>query len=348
MPEVRIDQLSARIRRGLDPVYLLTGDEPLLIEEALDTLRERARSEGFAEREVLHADKGFDWRRLADAADSLSLFSERRLIELRLPGGRPGKEGGAALRDYVARPSADRVLVVICGRLEPAQRKSAWVNALADAGVVSHAWPLRREALPEWIAQRAGERGLNLADDAIALLAEQNEGNLLALAQEIDKLVLLADGERLDAARIRAAISDGARFAVFDLPEAVLAGDVARAVRITRRLRAEGEEPVLVLWALARDLRVLAELQREAGAGADAAAILQRHRIWKNRQARYRALARQAPADAWPALLARAAGADRAVKGAVPRRAWDELIELVGAAARTAAGEDYTGRSPCR
>ncbi len=344
MAEVRIEQLAARIHRGLDPVYLLAGEEPLLIEEALDALRARARADGFCEREVLHADGSFDWKRLGDAAASLSLFSARRLIELRLPGGRPGRDGAAALREYADRPPEDTVLVVICGRLEPAQRKSAWAKALAAGGVMSYAWPLRREQLPAWTLERARQRRLMLDDAAIAVITERNEGNLLALAQEIDKLALLADGDRVSAAEARDAVADGARYAVFDLPEAVLAGDVGRTLRIARRLRAEGEEPVLVLWGLARDLRVLAELQGCARRRADPQPVMQRHRVWNNRQGRLKALARNAPADAWAHLLARAAGVDRAVKGAERRRPWDDLIELATDAAALAAGQ-HQGRA---
>jgi len=337
MPEVRIDQLSSRVAKGPDPVYLLAGEEPLLVEEALDDLRQQVREQGFDEREVLHADGQFDWKRLQDVARSLSLFSQRRLVEVRLPGGRPGKEGAAALKDYAAAPPTDVVLVLICGKLEPAQRKSAWAGAMAQAGVMSYAWPVKRQELSTWISRRARSRGLALDADAVSVLAERNEGNLLAVAQEIDKLRLLGGDQPLGADRVREAVADGARFAVFDLPDAVLEGDVSRTMRVLRRLRAEGEEPVLVLWGLSRDLRVLAELQAAGGGGADSQAVLRRHRVWKNRQSRLQRLAHSAPDDAWPALLARAAAVDRVLKGAERRRPWDELIELATDMARISA-----------
>lgn len=348
MAEARIEELPARTARGLDPVYLLAGEEPLLIEEALDALRGQARQAGFAEREVLHVETGFDWNRLGQVADNLSLFSERRIIELRMPNGKPGRDGATALREYAGAPPEDTLLVVICGRLEPAQRKSAWAGALASAGVMSYAWPVRREALPRWIAARARHRGLTLDRDAVAVIAERNEGNLLALAQEIDKLALLADGTPMDGASARDAVSDGARFAVFDLPEAVIAGDLPRTLRIARRLRAEGEEPVLVLWGLARDIRVLADLQASLAARGDTEAVMRRHRVWKNRQGRLLQLARAAPTRAWPRLLARAAAADRVLKGAERRRPWDELIELAGDAARLAGHGEQREEVTCR
>ena len=337
MPEVRIDHLPDRLVEGMDPVYLLAGEEPLLIEEALDALRRHARDQGFHGREVLHADGQFDWERLQDVARSLSLFSDRRLVEVRLPGGRPGKEGAAALREYAAAPPADVVLVLIAGKLEPAQRKSAWASAMARAGVMSYAWPVKRQDLRGWINRRARSVGLVLDADAVSVLAERNEGNLLAVAQEVDKLRLLGGDRPLGVDRVREAVADGARFAVFDLPDAVLEGDVSRTIRVLRRLRAEGEEPVLVLWGLSRDLRVLAELQAAGGGGADSQAVLRRHRVWRNRQSRLQRLARSAPDDAWPALLARAAAVDRVLKGAERRRPWDELIELATDMARISA-----------
>ena len=337
MADIRFDELPARIDRGLAPIYLIAGEEPLLIEEVLDRLRARARREGFGEREVLHADGSFDWSRLAATTDNLSLFTERRLIELRLPGGKPGREGSAALKARAAAPDADNLLVVICGRLEPAQRKSAWAGAIARAGVMSYAWPLRREDLADWTRRRAGERGLTLDADVAALMAERNEGNLLALAQEIEKLALLADGDGVSLDTAGEAVADSARFAVFDLPEAVLAGDVARTLRILRRLRAEGEEPVLVLWALARDIRILADLQSALDGRGAVTEVMSRHRVWKNRQGRLQAIARGTRPGAWARMLGRAAGVDRVVKGATPGRPWDELLELSTRAARGAA-----------
>jgi DNA polymerase-3 subunit delta len=345
MPEVRFDELPDRIDRGLAPVYLIAGEEPLLIEEALDRLRQRAREQGYDEREVLHVDSGFDWNRLATAADNLSLFTERRLIELRLPGGKPGRDGSAVLKARAAAPDPGHMLVVIAGRLETAQRQSAWARAIASAGVMSYAWPLRRHELTGWARRRARAGGLALDTATAELIAEHNEGNLLALAQEIDKLALLADGEPVDAEWASDAISDSARFAVFDLPEAMLAGDPVRALRILRRLRTEGEEPVLVLWGVARDIRVLADLQASVAGGERPAAVMSRHRIWKNRQARLQGLARGTPSGVWERLLARAARVDRVIKGAEPGRPWDELMELSSVVARGVATADRRGKN---
>ncbi len=337
MGEVRIEAFAQHLAQGLSPVYLIAGEEPLLVEEALDAVRRTARAAGHDEREVLHADKQFDWARLTAASDNLSLFGGRRLIELRLPGGRPGKEGSAALKAFAGAPPPDTTLVVVTDRLEAAQRKSAWVSAIAGSGTYTYAWPLQRQAVPKWLEQRARSRGVHLDAEAVTLLADRNEGNLLAMAQEIDKLALLAGEGSLDAAAVAEAVTDSARYAIFDLPEAVLAGAVGRSRRIVERLRAEGEEPVLVLWALARDLRALVDIQAALARGERSAAVMARHRILKRRQTRFDELARALPQPRLMGLLSRAAAVDRVIKGAVPGRPWDELIVLSSRAARVAA-----------
>lgn len=343
MPEVRFDDLPGQLAKGLAPVYLIGGEEPLLIEEALDALRAQARQSGFAEREVLHADGSFDWARLAAVSDNLSLFSDRRLVELRLPGGKPGRDGAAVLKAQAESPVADTLLVVVTGRLEAAQRKSAWAKAFAEAGVMSYAWSLKRGQLPSWIATRAKRHGLTVDREVSELLLARNEGNLLALAQELDKLALLVGTGRLDIAAAREAVADSARFAVFDLPEAMIAGDVARSLRIIERLRGEGEQPVLVLWGVARELRVLADLQSTVAARGRMDAVMRRHRVWKNREAALEQLARQARPGIWSRLLGQAARADRMIKGAEPGRPWDELVVLTTKAARLAAAARSRG-----
>lgn len=340
MAELGPDQLPRALERGLAAVYLVAGEEPLLVEESLDLIRARARAAGFASREIFHVEAGFDWQRLTHAADSLSLFSEQRVLELRLPTGRPGKEGAAVIKTLAERMPADTLLIVICGRLEPAQRRAAWVKALSDHGVMVQAAKLRRDQLDRWVANRARECGLKLEPAAAQLLAERNEGNLLALAQEIDKLLLLAGDQAsrithgLDA--VRDAVADSARYAIFDLPEAIIDGDAVRAQRIVLRLRAEGEEVVLVLWGVARELRILADLQATFVQRGNTADVLRRHRVWKNREGRMQTLARGGSPGHWQTLLGRAAAVDRVIKGAQPGSAWDELLELSTDAALTA------------
>ncbi|MCO6441500.1 MAG: DNA polymerase III subunit delta [Nitrococcus mobilis] len=329
MAQIRIDELERHLRERLTPVWLVAGEELLFIDEACRDIRAAARTAGYSERQVLHAETGcFDWRQLDAAAGNLSLFSERRLIELRLPGGRPGAGGAQALQAYCRAPPADTLLLVVSARLDAQQRRSAWVEALSRAGVVLYIWPVGRRDLPRWITQRLHSRGLTAERAVVELLAERAEGNLSAAAQEVEKLHLLLGEGQVDLATARRAVVDSARYDVFDLSEAVFGGRRTRVARICRGLQEEGAEPTLVLWALARELRVLATLPALVGDARRINELFRQHRVPKHRQSRLRQLAAGATVDAWERLLVRAAGVDRVIKGAAPGRPWDELLQL--------------------
>ncbi|KAB7628264.1 DNA polymerase III subunit delta [Alkalilimnicola sp. S0819] len=332
-------QLPQQLAQQLSPVYLVAGEEPLLLEEALDAIRAAARKAGHSEREVLEVGTGFDWNRLAEASGSLSLFGDRRILELRIPNSKPGRPGSQAIGDYCARPPEDTVLIISCGRLDASQRKSAWVRKIEQAGTFLYVWPVSGRAFAGWLAQRLRERGLTPSREALALLEQRAEGNLLAAAQEIDKLQLLHGEGPLALEQVQAAVADSARYDVFDLSDAVLAGDPARTLRILHGLRAEGVEPTLVLWTLARDLRLLAELAAEQARRGDPAGVLKRERVWKSRAEQLRTALRGTPASTWETLLARAARADRALKGVGEGRPWDELLQLAILFARAAGAQ---------
>ncbi len=339
MTELRPADLAAHLRAGPVPVYLVAGEEPLLIEEALGDLRTAARAAGYTEREVLHADGNFDWGLLRAAGDTLSLFGERRLIELRLPGGKPGADGSKALQAYATRPPEDTLLLVVAGKLDSGQRKSAWVRALAGAGASLYCWPLRPADLPRWLGRRLQAQGLQPNREALAELANRAEGNLLAAAQEIQKLLLIHGPGPLTGADVRAAVIDSARFDVFDLPTAILAGDRRRTLRVLDGLREEGEDTFGILGLLARDLRLLSGLQAGHARGGRPDPVFARHRVWKNQQARFWQAGARTPAGTWSRLLPRAARVDWIIKGAAPGRAWDELLQLAIHMASVAAGE---------
>ena len=338
MAQIRIEQFPRHVQGDLAPVYLVAGEEPLLIEEALSALRSRARELGFSEREVLHADGSFDWGRLREARDNLSLFGDRRLIEVRLPGGKPGSDGGSLIQAYCKAPPEDTLLVVICERLDGRQRRSAWVSAIERAGASVYAWPVRADQMPGWLARRLRERGLEPSKDAVTVLAERTEGNLMAAAQEVEKLLLIHGPGSVDAEQVRAATASSARFDVFDLPAAALDGDVARVVRVHAGLRELGEEPTLLLWALARDIRVIVDLQAARRAGGKPDDVYRRHRIWKTQQARYWRVALGGGEARWLALMERAGAVDAVIKGAGRGRVWDELLQLTVKMAWAARG----------
>ena len=252
---VRPDQLERHLGRGLASIYVVYGDEPLQREESLDVLRSAARRSGFEERIVLHAESGFDWSELQAHAASLSLFAERRLIDLRLPGGSPGKDGGPVLAQYAADPPPDTMLLLSCGRLDRRSTTTKWFKALEGAGDVIEVFPVRARDLPRWIVDRCRARGVTVERDAAGALAERNEGNLLACAQEIDKLCLLAEGRPITVEEVMRTVADSARFGAFDLIDPALDGDAARVVRILHVLREEGVEPIHVLGSLTWAIR---------------------------------------------------------------------------------------------
>ena len=326
--QLKPEQLPQHLKKQLAPIYFIYGDELLLLQEAADLIRAAARERGYSEREVFSVERDFDWNRLTESSNNLSLFAERRILEVRMPSGKPGDAGARALRAYAERPAEDSLLLVVSGKLDAQQRKSKWVTDLENAGVGIQIWPVDARALPQWIRARMHGLGLQPTPEAVQLLAERVEGNLLACKQEIDKLALLVGGGRVDAAAVTTAVADSARFDIYALVDSALAGEPERSLRMLAGLRGEGVEPVLVTWALARELRSLAGMAWEVGRGEPPAAVLGRHRVWKSRQALVgRALGRHSAA-AWLGLLGDCAHLDRMVKGQAPGNPWDELVQL--------------------
>jgi len=295
----------------LAPAYLLAGAEHLLVIEAADAVRARAKALGYAEREVLDVEANFDWNRLADSGRSMSLFASRRLLELRLPTGRPGKDGSAAIIEYCASPPPDTVLLVTANDWS-SKHAGTWSNAIERIGTLVVAWPLKREELPGWIGARAAARGLRLDAEATALLADRVEGNLLAAAQEIDKLALLHGAQAVDAAMLEASVADDARYDVFRLADAAIGGDAGRALRIVEGLRAEGEDLVPLLGWLLTQLRLLARV----AAAPNPERALDAENLWpKTRVPLFRRALRTGDRSHWERCLDQAGRIDRIAKG---------------------------------
>lgn len=317
----------------LKPVYLLAGEEHLLLLEAADALRARARELGYVEREVFDAEANFDWNQLAQSASAMSLFATRKLIDLRMPTGKPGKDGSAAIIEYCENPPPDTVLLITATQWSKAHETS-WVAAVEKVGTFVPLWPLKPNELPDWIAQRMASRGLKPTRDAIDALVERVEGNLLAAAQEIDKLALLQGDKPLDAETLEDLVADSARFDVFKLADAALAGDSARALRILAGLRAEGEQVVGLLGWLLNQLQLLARLSNARG---NQAAAFKAERIWPAREAIYKKALSRADRAHWDACLIQAGRVDRIGKGRGSGDAWLELERLLVAIAQPRA-----------
>lgn len=345
------EQLEAGLARRLAPAYLIAGDEPLLIQECADAVRNRARDQGFAEREVHAVERGFDWAAFAGDLSSLSLFASRRLVELRLKTPAAADGGAELFARFAAAPPDDIVLLAIAPKLDARARQSAWVKAFAQAGELVEVRPVEPPALPSWIQGRLRRVGLRADAEAVRLIAERVEGNLLAAHQEIEKLRLLHGTGDLDAEAVRAAVADSARYDIFKLADAAVAGDLARALRILAGLRAEGLAIPQVLWPLAREIRGLARVRWLMAQGLAAPAAMQRAGVWRNRAGLVAQAVARHDGRALRGLVRRVALVDRMSKGAPPGNAapalpregaaraparcdpWAELVELVSALA---------------
>jgi len=322
------EELPRHLAKGLAPLYVIHGEALLLSIEAADAIRAAARAAGYDEREVLTVEQGFKWSELRNSAQSLSLFSSRKLVELRIPTGKPGVDGAQAIQDYCAQLNADTVTVVTLPKLDKAGQSSKWFNALVENGVVIATEEIALNALPDWIAGRLQRQEQAADRDTLRFLAERVEGNLLAAYQEIQKLALLFPEGPLSFEQVKDAVMDVARYDVFKLTEAMLAGDAARYVRILDGLRAEGESTVLILWALAEDIRAIAKVSRATQLSGNLASALRDARVWGPRQKLVeRAVRRFNPAIAERALR-KAAHIDKVVKGLRDGDVWDELLQL--------------------
>lgn len=316
------DQLSAHLKRGLAPVYLIAGDEPLIAQESADAIRAAARAAGFGERELHTVEAGFDWDAFYASTRVGSLFAARRMVELRLPTGKPGDAGGKVLAQLADEAAPDLLVLIVSGKLDKGARAAKWVGAIERAGVVLVLYPIEVGQLPGWIARRMRARGLTPGEGVSELLAHYFEGNLLACAQEIDKLAL-AGARAVDVDDIEGNLGDNARFNVFGLADACLAGEPVQLLRILGSLKAEGVAPVLVLWALAREARELAGLAGAVAAGRPEAEVLDK--VWMRRRPLIRKALQRATAPHWLDAIAQAARADRAIKGQGEGEAWHEL-----------------------
>jgi DNA polymerase-3 subunit delta len=329
MAKRRADQLNRALKEQLAPVYLITGDEPLLVQEACDSIRKAARKEGFSEREIYHTDGNFNWSQLLQSANSLSLFADKKLIEVRLHNGKPGDAGSKAIVEYCQAHPADTLLVIVAPKLEKRVFSSAWVKALDSLGDIVTIWPVSAAQLPHWIDQRLKSVGLQADAQAIDILAAKVEGNLLAAAQEIEKLKLLAPGKVVDSQLMTSVVVDSARYDVFTLADKALHGDARSAVKALNGLRGEGTEPMVILWALTRELRTLYNIKHMVQQGQPFDLAAKQNGIWENRKAIVRQAVNRCKLHQLAMLIRQASLADRTVKGLAAGDVWPILLDLV-------------------
>lgn len=321
----------------LAPLYIISGDESLLVIEALDALRGAALAQGYTERTRLILDARSDWSAVLGATQNVSLFGDRKLLDLALPSGKPGRPGGETLEALAGKVRggelSDTVITLSLPRLDRATRSSKWASALLDVGTLVEVPSIDRNSLPRWIGQRMARQGQELDADTLAWMADKVEGNLLAAFQEIQKLGLLHPPGRISGEDVRRAVLDVARYDVFDLRDAMLAGNPARALTILHGLRGEGEALPLILWAVGEEIRLLSRLADLQAGGGDVAGEMRRNRVFGPREQGLRRTLARVPARAWPAAAQHAHDIDRLVKGLkVPGLLddpWEELARLL-------------------
>lgn len=328
MATLNPEQLARSLERGLAPVYLVSGDEPLLVQESCDLIRSAAREQGFGERELHHINNQFDWNGLLLSAASLSLFAERKIIELRLDKGKLDEAGNKALTEYCQQPPEDNLLLMVAPKLDKATQRSKWYKALAECGQHIQIWPITPAQLPRWLERRLRQANLSANQDSIDLLAARTEGNLLAAAQDIEKLRLLAIDGVVTPELVSGSVADNARYDVFTLVDRCLIGDATAAVRTLHGLKGEAIDATVVLWALAREIRTLAQVADglEQGLGFDR--LASNLRIWDKRKPLLQKAVRRLGASRLKRLLKKANRIDSSIKGLGGSDPWDQLLEL--------------------
>ncbi|MES2669212.1 MAG: DNA polymerase III subunit delta [Pseudomonadota bacterium] len=349
--ELTPERLTAQLAsEPLRPAYLIAGPETLRVLEAADAVRVQARAEGIGEREIFDADgRDFDWNQLVQSVNAPSLFASRRLLEVRLPSSKPGKDGSAFIAEFCADPPHD-VVLLITGEDWSRQHGGKWSETVARVGHHAIAWSLKPHEMPDWIERRLRARGLRADRDAVERLVERVEGNLLAAAQEIDKLALLSDGESIDLARMESYVADAARFDVFRLLDATLNGQPAQALRMLHGLRAEGEAVPALMGMLVMELQRAAALARVQAKGGNLAAEFKAQRVWDAKQAVYRRALQRHDAVRWERFVVEAGRVDRIAKGRPrigeePADAWLALERLLLAIAESRGATLLTRRA---
>lgn len=321
-------QLPQHLTQSLKPIYLLTSSEPLLVQETRERLIQAAKQQGYSETELMTVEPRFDWQTLPASAANLSLFADKKILDCRLGSSKPGDAGLAALTRFGELANPDCLLIISADKLDAATQKSRWVKLIDELGVIITLWAPNPKQFLGWIAERAEKQGLRLSKEAIALIADRTEGNLLAASQECEKLSLLYGNQAISLAQAEASVLQASRFDLFQLVDTALSGDKKRSLHMLMQLRGEGLEPTLILWGLTRELRSLSEMAFQLQAGKNLAAIFQAHRTWDTRKPLLQqALKRLSLARCYE-LMHQAQETDATIKGLRTGQVWDQLTQL--------------------
>lgn len=320
--------LEHHLKSSLLPVYIVSGDEPFQVQQAIKLIREKAQQEGYSNRDLLFVEKGFNWLDFSMSNDSLSLFAEKKILELRMPNGKPGKDGAKILLQYSENISNDTLLLIVTDKLEKSTGNTKWYKSLSTVGAAVAVWPIEGSELRQWVISRLKLRNLTTSNDGLLLLVDRIEGNLLAADQEIEKLSLMCPSSGLTLDIIEQSVADSARYDLFKLADGTLNGDLQHITRILYGLKAEGITPILVNWSLTREIRSLLKMKHSLESGATLNVVFQQQGIWDKRKTMVaNALNRHSKASL-QALLRKANKTEHIIKGNEIGNLWDELLQL--------------------
>ena len=325
---LKFNQLDLHLKNALAPIYLITGDEPLQLNEASDAIRYRAKQQSFENREIFSVDAGFEWHELTFSAQSLSLFADKKLIDLRISSTKIGVEGSKTLIHYCQHLPDETLLLITIPKLTVSTLKSKWCQAIDKQGAIIQIWTLSGQDLLQWLQQRSQKRGLNINDSALTVLASRIEGNLLAASQEIEKLYVLYGHEPISKTMIEQIVADNSRFDVYQLVDCLLTGKIKRFTHILNHLKEEGIAPSIIIWALAREVRLLIQIKSALEKGTQKEQVFQQHHVWdKRKQLINQAMTRINPQQLQHALFLNA-HADQQVKGQQQGDCWETFLAI--------------------
>lgn len=322
--QVRPDQLASLLKKKINAIYFVSGEEPLQKMEAADLIRSHCKQQDYLEREIIDVDANFNWQTLRDEAASMSLFSSRRILDLRLPSAKPGREGSKALKEFAENLPPDIVLLITAGKIDGSAKKSAWYKALDASGVMIQCWPIGPDKLFDWVKNRFLQKGLTPDKEAVSFVCQHVEGNLLAADQEIDKLLLMLGPGEVSYDSIKESITQNSRFDMFELVDCALKGDKKRVVKVINGLKAEGSEPIVITWALTKDIRLLCQAANDK---STAEYMLSRSGVWQNRMGLFKSCLSRHDKQSLYALLQSCEAIDRITKGVKQGNVWDALLQ---------------------
>ncbi len=329
--KVYSNQLVETLKQRSLRIFVVSGDEPLLVQESCDLVRRGLKAQGFVGRDLFYAEPGFDWSGLLYSSNSMSLFAEKKLIEVRLPTGKPGDAGGKVLTELVSSLSEDNALLLVLPRADPSTQRTKWFKSVEAVAGFVQVWPIEAKELPKWLENRFRQSGLKVTRDALRAMAQRTEGNLLASVQEIERLKLIVGEREVNVDDVNAGVADSARYDVFKLIDAGLAGDIKRCVRMTRGLKAEGIEPLFIVSMLVREIRSIESIKTaiNQNRGAGQREAFKKARVWDKRVPLVTKCLDRHDSRSLQEMLLQLGSVDRTVKGLESGDPWRKLQDVV-------------------